>query len=117
MKPTSGRKRPRSKLEPVGPLLGDLLEGLGLDRRLREFKAVEVWNAVVGETIAENTRPVGIRDGVLFVEVTSSVWMQELVLLRDDIAERLNEQLGEKLVRRIVLTAERDATPQGEEKE
>jgi len=107
----------RSKLEAVGPLLGDLLERLGLDRRLREFRAVEVWNEQVGEAIAENARPVGIRNGVLFVEVSSSVWMQELVLLRDEIVERLNRELGESIVRRIVLTAERDVASHGEEKE
>ena len=109
--------RERSRLEAVGPLLSDVLQGLGLDRRLREFKAVEIWDAVVGETIAQNTRPIGIREGVLFVEVASSVWMQELVLLRDDIVERLNRELGETRVRRIVLTAERDAASHGEEKE
>ena len=109
--------RQRSKLEAVGPLLTGVLEGLGLDRRLREFQAVEVWNSVVGEVIAENTRPVAMREGVLFVEVASSVWMQELVLLRDEIVERLNQQLGENIVRRIVLAAERDAASHGEEKE
>jgi predicted nucleic acid-binding Zn ribbon protein len=111
------RERPRGKLEALGSVLGDVLRGLGLDRRMREFRAVEVWNGIVGETIAQNTRPVGIRDGVLFVEVASSVWMQELVLLRGDIAARLNEELGETIVRRIVLTAERDTASHGEEKE
>jgi len=110
-------RRSRSKLEPVGPVLGDLLEGLGLEHRLREFRAVEIWDATVGELVAQRTRPVGIRDGVLFVEVSSSVWMQELVLLRDEIVERLNEKLGQPIVRRIVLTAERDAASYGEEKE
>ena len=109
--------RARNKLEPVGPVLGNLLRGLGLDQRLREFRAIEVWKAQVGETIAENTRPVGIRNGVLFVEVSSSVWMQELVLLRGEIIERLNQELGETIVRRIVLTAERDAASHGEDKE
>ena len=102
-------RRPRSKLEAVGPVLGDLLEGLGLEHRMREFRAVEIWEATVGEPVAQRTRPVGIRDGVLFVEVSSSVWMQELVLLRDEIVERLNANLGETIVRRIVLTAERNA--------
>lgn len=111
------QKRPRSKLESAGAVLGDVLRGLGLDRRMREFRAVEVWNEVVGEVIARNTRPVGIREGVLFVEVASSVWMQELVMLRGDIAERLNAELGEKIVRRIVLSAERDVASRSEERE
>ena len=99
--------RQRSKLEPLGPLVGDLLEGLGLDKRLREFRAVEAWEEAVGKTVSEHATPTGIREGVLFVEVDSSVWMQELSLLRESIVERLNAALGAPLVRRIVLSLER----------
>ncbi|UCE02331.1 MAG: DUF721 domain-containing protein [Candidatus Latescibacterota bacterium] len=111
--------RQRGKLEPVGPLLGELLHGLGLDTRLREFRAVEVWDEVVGATIAAHAHAVAIREGVLFVEVESSVWTQELGLLREQIVEQLNANLGAKIVRRIVLTLERgpsetDASPHRE---
>jgi predicted nucleic acid-binding Zn ribbon protein len=102
-----GKGRPRGKLEPLGPLVGKLLEGLGLDKRLREFRAVEAWEEAVGKTVSEHATPTGIREGVLFVEVDSSVWMQELSLLRESIVERLNAALGVPLVRRIVLSLER----------
>ena len=103
--------RRRGKLEPVGSLVGDLLRRLGLDRRLREHQAVTAWEEVVGEAIAQHARSVEIRNGVLFVEVDSSVWMQELGLLRESIVARLNAHLGAALVGRVVLTMERE--PQG----
>jgi predicted nucleic acid-binding Zn ribbon protein len=114
--------RRKGKFEPLGSLVGDLLRSLGLERRLREQGAVEAWEAVVGEAIAQHARASSIRDGVLFVEVDSSVWMQELALLRERIAERLNDHLGAAIVRRIVLAVERaphagGAAPEGEENE
>ena len=114
------RARPRGKLEPVGSLVGALLQSLGLDRRLREQRAVAAWDAVVGAAIAQHARATGIRAGVLFVEVDSSVWMQELGLLRESIAARLNAHIDAPIVRRIVLTVERAPTehgsaPQGDE--
>jgi predicted nucleic acid-binding Zn ribbon protein len=95
-----------SRLEPVGSVLGDLLRGLGLERRLAEYRAVQIWEAAVGQGIAQHARATAIQDGALFVAVDSSVWMQELALLRQGIVTRLNEQIGAPLVRRIVLGVE-----------
>src|SRR5262245_25686116 len=84
------RDRQRGELEPVGALLAGVLRRLGLDRRLAEWRAVEAWPQVVGPAVAAQARAVAVRDGVLFVDVASNVWMQELGLLRENIAERLN---------------------------
>lgn len=97
-------KRGANPLQPVGPVVAQLLRRLGLDRRFEEYRAVEGWADVVGPQIAAQSRAAAVRDGVLFVEVASNVWMQELGLLRDTIAERLNAHLGAPLVRKIVLS-------------
>jgi len=99
--------RPEGGLEPVGPLLRQLLQRLGLAHRLEEQRAIEAWPEVVGPAIAEQTRAAGIREGVMFVDVASNVWLQELGLLRDGIIERLNARLGAPLVHKIVLSIER----------
>lgn len=98
-------------LAPVGPLVAQLLGRLGLDHKLAEYQAVEAWPEVVGAAIASQTRAVAVREGTLFVDVTSSVWLQELGLLRDGIMARLNARLGAPLVRKIVLSIERRGLP------
>lgn len=105
-RPKVAEPRTRSQLEPLGSVVGNLLHGLGLDRRLAEYRAVQIWEAAVGPGIAVHARATAIQDGVLFVAVDSSVWMQELGLLRQGIVARLNEQIGTPLVRRIVLAVE-----------
>jgi predicted nucleic acid-binding Zn ribbon protein len=107
-------KRAAGPLEPVGPLLQRLLRRLGLDRRLEEYRAVETWPEVVGPVIAAQTKAVSVREGVLFVDVASSVWMQELGMLRDSIVERLNARLGGPRVRKIVLSIARERRAEDE---
>jgi len=94
-------------LESVGPLIRQLLQRHGLDRRLEEYRTVGLWPEVVGPMIAAQSRAVEIRDGTLFVHVDSNVWMQELGILRDEIAARLNARLGAPHVRKILLSLER----------
>jgi predicted nucleic acid-binding Zn ribbon protein len=98
-------------LEPVGSLIAQVMRRLGLDRRLEEYRAVELWPEVVGPAIATQASAVEIRDGVLFVDVASNVWMQELGLLRNGIVERLNARLGGPRVQRIVLSIARPPRP------
>jgi predicted nucleic acid-binding Zn ribbon protein len=105
-------ERSRGPLEPVGPLILKVLRGLGLERRLEEQRAVHAWDGVVGPAIAAQSRATDIRDGVLFVDVATNVWMQELGLLREGIVERLNAHLGGEVVRKIVLSIERGEPPE-----
>lgn len=105
--------RERGELESVGPLIQQILRRLGLDKKLAEHRAVDCWAEVVGPQVAAQTNATAIRDGVLFVDVASNVWMQELGLLRESIVERLNTRLGAPVVRKVVLSIERPPHPSG----
>jgi hypothetical protein len=87
----------------AGDLLDRLLQGWGLDERLRQYRALLLWNEVVGPQIAARTRPERIRDGILEVSVDQPVWMQQLQLLKPQLLGKLNAQLGEACLRDIFL--------------
>lgn len=100
-------RRRKGNLEPVATLLESALRRIGLEKRFEEYQVVEAWDSVVGDGVAQHATATSIRDGVLFVDVDSSVWMQELQLLRGEIIERLNAHLGQAFVKQIVLSMER----------
>jgi predicted nucleic acid-binding Zn ribbon protein len=100
-------KRPKGNLEPVASLLDQALRGVGLGKRFEEYQAVEAWDSVVGDVVSQHATAAAIREGTLFVDVDSSVWMQELQLLRGEIIERLNAHCGHAFVKQIVLSMER----------
>ncbi len=54
----------------------------------------DFWNEVVGREIAEKTRPQLIRGKVLWVNVSDSVWMQQLHFQKMMLLEKINERLG-----------------------
>ena len=87
----------------AGDLVEQLLKGLGLDQRVQQYRALVIWEDVVGPQIAARTRPVRIRDGVLEVNVDQPTWMQQLQLMKPKILARLNAELGEAGIRELYL--------------
>jgi predicted nucleic acid-binding Zn ribbon protein len=101
-----GRKTPQS-IDRVGEVLGNSLKRLDLSYRLSEYGVWPVWDEVVGKTIAVNAQPEKIRNGTLFVKVTSSVWMQQLQFMKEMIAEKLNHRLNREIVKNIFFVVGR----------
>jgi predicted nucleic acid-binding Zn ribbon protein len=61
----------------------------------------EVWATVTGETITDNTKPHAIKGKLLYVNVTSSVWIQQLQYIKKDLIVRLNAVLGKEEIDNI----------------
>jgi hypothetical protein len=87
--------------ERLGAVLEKSLKRLDLAPRLTEYGVWPIWNDVVGKPIARNAQPEKIRNGTLFVKVTSPVWMQQLQYMKEMIAEKLNQRLKGEVVKNI----------------
>jgi predicted nucleic acid-binding Zn ribbon protein len=87
--------RRRGEMRSVGGVLDQVLAGLRLESRFQAARATDEWVAVVGPEVVRRTRPVGVRDGELLVEVQGAVWMGHLAVLRQGILESLNQRLPE----------------------
>jgi hypothetical protein len=94
-------------IERLGQVLEKSLKRLELSPRLNEYGVWPIWDDVVGPTIARNAQPEKIRNGTLFVKVTSPVWMQQLQYMKEMIAERLNQRLQADTVRNIFFVVGR----------
>jgi predicted nucleic acid-binding Zn ribbon protein len=62
-----------------------------------------LWPAVAGEALAATTRAVGLRHGILYVEVAGAEWVAELNAFEGQLRLRLNERAGRQVLRRIVF--------------
>ena len=87
--------------EKLGTVLDKSLKRLELSPRLDEYGVWPIWNDVVGKPIARNAQPEKIRNGTLFVKVTSPVWMQQLQFMKEMIAGKLNQRLKSQIVKNI----------------
>ena len=66
-------------------------------------RAQRAWEQAVGPQVAAAGVPTAEREGVLTVTCSDAVWSAELDLMGPDLVERLNEELGERLIHRLRL--------------
>ena len=102
------------QIESLGAVLDQSLKRLDLAQRLDEYGVWPIWNDVVGKTIARNAQPEKIRNGTLFVKVTSPVWMQQLQFMKEMIADKLNQRLNCEAVKNIFFMVGRITTAEAE---
>ena len=65
---------------------------------------LSAWAEVVGEDVREHTRVVGLKSGVLRVEVDSAPWLQELsTFYKPHILKDLQEKVKDTHIRDITF--------------
>lgn len=94
------KQEPRS----IGSLIKESLEQLPqLQLPLQTTRVIEAWPEVVGKGVAAYTRSIALRNGVLYVSLSSPIVRNELYYIRDRIIARLNERAEAPVVRQIVF--------------
>ena len=93
--------RRKGRMEPVGDLVGKVLGELGLDGVALAHRIGSEWPEIVGEQVAAHCRPLGLRAGVLEVEVDSPVWSQQLQLRKMEILENLRGRYERQAPREV----------------
>ena len=87
--------------------LGDALKKYIAKSRFKHniqaFQIGDHWEKVMGATIAKYTDKLEIRDGVLFIYTAVAPLKTELVFQKELIIQRINESVGEKLIRDVVV--------------
>ena len=74
-----------------------------IDNKLKEVEILKNWEEIVGKAISRRATRVYIKDGVMFIKLSSSVVRNELLMIRETLRQRLNEEAGEEIVKEIVL--------------
>ncbi|MGH7845650.1 MAG: DUF721 domain-containing protein [Candidatus Binatia bacterium] len=103
------RKDPQ--VERLGQILDKSLKRLELSGRIEEYGIWPIWNDSVGPVVARNAQPEKIRNGTLFVSVTSPTWMNELQYVKEIIIDKLNERIGREVVKNIFFVMGRQEAP------
>jgi len=90
------------RARPLANLLPEVLTDLRMDQKRAEIEIVRVWNELLDPNITQHAQPAGIRNGTLFVNVDTSVWLSEIVRYRRrEILDRLQHSFGREVIARI----------------
>jgi predicted nucleic acid-binding Zn ribbon protein len=95
----SARRRPRPAADALRSVLADSAPATLLAAVQR------VWGDAVGPAIAAQAQPVSEREGTVTVTCRSATWAQELDLMQEQLAERVNDALGEPQLAGLRFTA------------
>lgn len=74
-----------------------------LKNGVRAVQIETVWAELMGTTIARYTEHIQIINSTLFITTHVGPLKHELLYQKDKIIERVNEALGEKVIKEVVV--------------
>lgn len=89
--------------QSVQDILEQIIDSPALSRGIKETRVVKAWKTVLGPMIENVTRQLYIKGGVLYVNLSSSVIRDDLLMHKDKIIESLNKEAGGKVIYDIVI--------------
>jgi predicted nucleic acid-binding Zn ribbon protein len=97
------QKRTSGDPEPVGEVLGKVVEEQGWGTEISLRMMLSRWSELVGATNALHSKPEGFHEGVLYVRTESTTWATALRAIAPQLLAKLNESLGQGAVTRIEI--------------
>lgn len=89
VKTTSRPRRRKSEPQHASALVSAVVASIGGEKRGREQEVFSVYSDIGGEFLRKHSRPDALRDGTLFVRVSSSAIAHHLTLLRGEILKKM----------------------------
>ncbi len=86
-------------MQELSRALNKAMKQSGIDRAVRQNRALFVWEEVVGKTVAKNCSAEEVSHGTIVVKAATPVWRNELALKKKEIVDNLNTTLGENLIK------------------
>ncbi|MBR5821579.1 MAG: DUF721 domain-containing protein [Alistipes sp.] len=87
----------------VGDILREFFERPFVARKLAEGRLPDLWQEVVGAHIASLTHTFELKQGILYIGISSPVARQEIFFRRDELMTILNQRSGYRLINAIIV--------------
>ena len=100
-------KKPHSSrsgdIIPLKEGLQALVRAYRLQGKLNEVTVVSSWERVMGKAVALKTKEVFVKQGRLFVRLTSAPLKHELLMAKTRVAEMINAEVGEEVIKEVIF--------------
>ena len=93
----------RKNAQTVGEVIQQYLKVSNLENKIFEQKLLRCWSEVLGPEMASYTSELYIKNGVLYVHLTSAILRNELMMCRMRLVKSLNERVGAQVINNIVI--------------
>ena len=87
----------------LGDALRSFLNKSRLKGQVQALQIEDAWEQIMGKTIAKYTDKIQIQGNTLFITTNVAPLRQELLYQKEMIIQRVNEALGEKIIKEVVI--------------
>ena len=95
------KRKKQEQFLHIGDILTKTLKRKKIPVHVADQHISHVWDAAVGSVIAANTRAHNIKNRTLFVKVSTSMWMQQLQFMKQEIMDKVNAELENQTINNI----------------
>jgi hypothetical protein len=85
-----------SKAVSLKDAINEFFKANRLEKRFTETSIPIIWKEMMGETISSRTLKIFVNDHELFIKLSSSPLKNELMMSKNKIIERINQEIGEQ---------------------
>jgi len=87
----------------MGDAMRQFLNQSRLKGSIQALQISEIWEKIMGKTIARYTDKIQIHGQTLYIHTSVAPLRQELLYKKEKIMELVNESLGEKVIKEVVI--------------
>jgi hypothetical protein len=87
----------------IGDALKEFLKKSKLKSGMQAMQIKDAWEKIMGKTISNYTDKIEIINSTLFIYTSVAPLKHELTYQKSKIVERVNEELGEKVILEVVI--------------
>jgi len=87
----------------IADALKQFLNQSRLKGYMQAIQIEDVWKEIMGKTIAKYTDKIEIHGDKLYISTFVAPLKQELLYQKENIRQRVNEALGEKVIREVII--------------
>ena len=87
----------------LGDAMKQFLNKSRIKGDVQALQIEEAWEQIMGKTIAKYTEKIQIHGQTLYITTSMAPLKQELVFQKEKIIERVNDALGEKTIKEVVI--------------
>ncbi|WP_372744543.1 DUF721 domain-containing protein [Lutibacter sp.] len=94
----------QNEFHSLQDLMKDVIKENNLTKGMTQISVKDAWDNLMGSGVVAYTQSVELQNKTLIVKLKSSVLREELSYGKEKIVKMMNEELGENLISRILLT-------------
>ncbi len=84
----------RQNTEPIEAVIQRYIKTIGAEPKLLEIRVKNAWETTMGQSVVMQTQTIFMKGKTLFLKISNPVLKAELMMLKQHIIIRLNEEAG-----------------------